>query len=275
MARQRWTAADLPDLSGRTAVVTGASAGLGEIIAAELARAGASVTLAVRDVVKGRAAASRMTGRTDVRPLNLADLASVRSFAAGWTGDLDILVNNAAAAIYQPMADFPLRRRMLSFEANVHAPLDPMQAVIPAMRQRGSGWIVNLSSATTRIIPGGPPFDMVEPGPAMGIYGASKAALNRITNAVGAELYGSGIRVNTVQPKAAVLSEGAAYLVGETLRADQIEALEEMVEAVIALCDCPPDLTGRICVSLDLNDELDLTVRALDGSTWNRSEVPV
>ena len=95
MARQRWTAADLPDLSGRTAVVTGASAGLGEIIAAELARAGASVTLAVRDVVKGRAAASRMTGRTDVRPLNLADLASVRSFAAGWTGDLDILVNNA------------------------------------------------------------------------------------------------------------------------------------------------------------------------------------
>jgi len=95
MARQRWTAADLPDLSGRTAVITGASAGLGEIIAAELARAGASVTLAVRDVVKGRAAASRMTGRTDVRPLDLADLASVRSFTAGWTGDLDILVNNA------------------------------------------------------------------------------------------------------------------------------------------------------------------------------------
>lgn len=95
MARARWTAADLPDLSGRTAVVTGASAGLGEVVAAQLARAGASVTLAVRDVARGQAAAGRMTGGTDVRALDLADLASVRSFAAAWTGDLDILVNNA------------------------------------------------------------------------------------------------------------------------------------------------------------------------------------
>ncbi len=95
MAGRGWTAADLPDLSGRTAVVTGASGGLGEIIAAELSGAGATVTLAVRDQAKGRAAAGRMSGRTDVRPLDLANLASVRAFAEGWTGDLDILVNNA------------------------------------------------------------------------------------------------------------------------------------------------------------------------------------
>ena len=95
MAGKGWTAADLPDLSGRSAVVTGASGGLGEIIAAELARAGAAVTLAVRDTAKGRAVAGRMSGRTDVRLLNLAGLSSVRAFAANWTGDLDILDNHA------------------------------------------------------------------------------------------------------------------------------------------------------------------------------------
>jgi NAD(P)-dependent dehydrogenase (short-subunit alcohol dehydrogenase family) len=95
MGRPNWTAADLPDLSGRTVVVTGASSGLGQVTAAELARAGARVVLAVRDVAKGRAAAETMTGRTEVRPLDLANLASIRAFAAEWTGDLDILINNA------------------------------------------------------------------------------------------------------------------------------------------------------------------------------------
>ncbi len=95
MPGPRWTAADLPNLSGRSAVVTGASGGLGQIIAGELARAGATVTLAVRDLAKGRAAADSMSGRTDVRALDLANLASVRAFAADWAGDLDILINNA------------------------------------------------------------------------------------------------------------------------------------------------------------------------------------
>jgi NAD(P)-dependent dehydrogenase (short-subunit alcohol dehydrogenase family) len=95
MAAVKWTAADLPDQSGQTAVVTGASSGLGKIIATELDRAGASVVLAVRDEAKGRTAAETMSGRTEVRPLDLANLASVRAFAASWIGDLDILVNNA------------------------------------------------------------------------------------------------------------------------------------------------------------------------------------
>ncbi len=95
MPGPRWTAADLPNLSGRSAVVTGASGGLGQIIAGELARAGATVTLAVRDLAKGRAAADSMSGRTDVRALDLANLASVRAFAADWAGDLDSLINNA------------------------------------------------------------------------------------------------------------------------------------------------------------------------------------
>jgi NAD(P)-dependent dehydrogenase (short-subunit alcohol dehydrogenase family) len=180
-------------------------------------------------------------------------------------GPIEILVNNAAAAIYNELAEFPLRRRKVLFEVNVHAPLDLAQAAIPAMRRAGEGWIVNISSGAARLWQG-PPFELGPQGTTLTVYGASKAALNRITNGLAAELFGSGIRVNTIEPRAAVLSEGAAELVGSTLRADQIETMEEMVEAVVALCDCSPECTGRNAVSLDLIDELDLRVHALDGT---------
>ena len=91
----RWTAAQLPDQSGRTAIVTGASSGLGLVTARELARVGARVVLAVRDPAKGERAAATMAGHTEVRRLDLADLASVRAFAAAWTEPLDLLINNA------------------------------------------------------------------------------------------------------------------------------------------------------------------------------------
>jgi NAD(P)-dependent dehydrogenase (short-subunit alcohol dehydrogenase family) len=95
MTSQHWTAADLPGLTGRAAVVTGASSGIGLVTARELARAGAHVVLAVRNEDKGQRAAATMTGSVEVRPLDLGDLSSVRAFASAWTGDLDILVNNA------------------------------------------------------------------------------------------------------------------------------------------------------------------------------------
>jgi NAD(P)-dependent dehydrogenase (short-subunit alcohol dehydrogenase family) len=95
MAAETWTPAPLPDLSGRTAVVTGASSGIGAVTARELARAGARVVLAVRDLAKGHAVADAITGDTEVRALDLGDLASVRAFADAWSGTLDILVNNA------------------------------------------------------------------------------------------------------------------------------------------------------------------------------------
>jgi NAD(P)-dependent dehydrogenase (short-subunit alcohol dehydrogenase family) len=89
------TASDLPALDGRTVVVTGANSGIGRVAARELARAGARVVLAVRDTAKGEQAAAAMPGTTEVRPLDLTDLASVRAFADAWDGDLDVLVNNA------------------------------------------------------------------------------------------------------------------------------------------------------------------------------------
>lgn len=91
----RWNASDLPRMSGRTVVITGASSGIGAAVARALAGAGARVVLAVRNVDKGRAVAAAIGGEVEVRPLLLDDLASIRAFAAGWSGTLDILINNA------------------------------------------------------------------------------------------------------------------------------------------------------------------------------------
>ncbi|MGD1171882.1 oxidoreductase [Mycobacterium seoulense] len=89
-----WTAAELPSFAGRTVVITGANAGLGEVTARELARVGARVVLAVRNTDKGKAAAERMAGDVEVRQLDLQDLDSVRRFAEEM-GTVDVLVNNA------------------------------------------------------------------------------------------------------------------------------------------------------------------------------------
>ncbi|GAA4755050.1 oxidoreductase [Modestobacter marinus] len=90
-----WSTTDIPAQTGRTAVVTGANSGLGLETARALAVAGARVVLAVRDPTRGTQAAANLPGEVEVRRLDLADLSSVREFAAGWSGDLDVLVNNA------------------------------------------------------------------------------------------------------------------------------------------------------------------------------------
>ena len=262
----------------RRALVTGASRGIGAAIAERLAAEGADIAIVARtlerhdhlagSLVETRDRIARYGGNVAVIVADLTDETDrariVPEAAAALGGSIEILVNNAAAAMYAPLELFPLKRRRLTFEANVHAPLDLAQAAIPAMREAGEGWIVNLSSGSTRHTDG-PPFEVGPQGSTIAVYGASKAALNRITNGLGVELFGTGIRVNTVEPRAAVLSEGAAELVGATLRPDQIESMEEMVEAVVALCDCPADVTGRITVSLDLIADWGLTVHGLDG----------
>lgn len=113
MATETWTPARLPDLYGRTAVVTGASSGLGADTARALAGAGARVVLAVRDPAKGRAVADRIDGETEVRALDLGDLASVRAFAGTWTEPLDLLINNAG------IMAVPLGRTVDGFELQI------------------------------------------------------------------------------------------------------------------------------------------------------------
>lgn len=270
----------MPDrFRGRRAVVTGSSRGIGAGIAERLAAEGADVVLTARtldahETLAGslNETAARLARYGTNVAVVVADLTDpvdrqrvIPEATEALGGPVEILVNNAAASIQAPLLGFSVKRRNIMFEVNVNAPLDLALAVVPAMTAAGEGWIVNVSSGSASHWTG-PPFDVGPQGPRTAAYGASKAALNRITNGLGAELYGTGIRVNTVEPRAAVLSEGAAALVGSTLRPDQIESMEEMVEATMALCDCPPDVTARITVSLDLIADWGLTVHQLDGT---------
>ena len=143
---------------GRRALVTGASRGIGAGIAERLAAEGADVALVARTrsehaVLEGslEETAARCEAHGARSVVVVADITRtddrervVGEAVEGLGGSIDVLVNNAAAAIYQPMADYPLKRRHLTFEANVHAPLDLAQAVLPSMIEAGEGWILNL-----------------------------------------------------------------------------------------------------------------------------------
>ena len=263
---------------GRNAVVTGASRGIGAAIAERLAADGANVAIAARTldehpVLPGslNETLAKLNSYGGMHASIVADMGDPESREGliakakeHLGGPIDILVNNAAAAIYMPLAEYPLRRVRLMMEINVLAPLDLTQQALPDMIEAGEAWVVNLSSATANYEPG-PPYRQSELLEVMGIYGASKAALNRMTNAFSVETHKHSIRMNTVEPRAAVLSEGADIKVGDMLAPEQIESMEAMVEAAVFLCDCEPDFTGRVCSSLDLIEEQNLTVMTLGG----------
>ena len=264
--------------SGRNAVVTGASRGIGAAIAERLAADGANVAIAARTldehpVLPGslNETLAKLNSYGGTHASIVADMGDPESREGliakakeHLGGPIDILVNNAAAAIYMPLAEYPLRRVRLMMEINLLAPLDLTQQALPDMIEAGEAWVVNLSSATANYEPG-PPYRQSELLEVMGIYGASKAALNRMTNAFSVETHKHSIRMNTIEPRAAVLSEGADIKVGEMLSPEQIESMEAMVEAAVFLCDCEPDFTGRVCSSLELIEEQNLTVMTLGG----------
>jgi NAD(P)-dependent dehydrogenase (short-subunit alcohol dehydrogenase family) len=140
----KWTAADIPDLSGRTYVVTGANSGLGASTARELAAHGGAVIMACRNVGKAERVAASIGGKTEVRALDLSDLASVRAFAESVDG-LDVLVNNAGV-----MA-LPLGRTKDAFETQFgtnhlgHFALTGL--LLPKVRDR----VVTVSSGAHRL----------------------------------------------------------------------------------------------------------------------------
>jgi NAD(P)-dependent dehydrogenase (short-subunit alcohol dehydrogenase family) len=95
MSTSKWTPKDLPNLDGRTVVITGATSGIGRAAATELAGAGARVVMAVRNTERGEQIASELGNGAEARKLDLTDLASVRAFADGWHEPIDVLINNA------------------------------------------------------------------------------------------------------------------------------------------------------------------------------------
>jgi NAD(P)-dependent dehydrogenase (short-subunit alcohol dehydrogenase family) len=252
-------------------VVTGASRGIGVAIARRLARDGAAVAVVARTLAPEPGA--RLPGSLfetvatieaeggRVVPI-VADLADPDSRARivpavhDALGPVDVLVHNAAAAIYAPLATMPLRRRQIVFEVNVHAAVDLAQGVLPDMRAAGRGSIVNLSSASAAY-PAPPPAASVPT--TMTAYGASKAALERFTIGLAAEVYADGIAVNTIAPVAAVATPGAEALVGRLLEEhpELVEPVEWLAEAVAILAAYDArQCTGRILYSGPFLDEL-------------------
>jgi NAD(P)-dependent dehydrogenase (short-subunit alcohol dehydrogenase family) len=143
-----FTAADIPDLSGKTVIVTGANSGLGLEEARAFAAAGARVVLAVRDTGKGEAAAALLRGTSEVRELDLASLASVRAFAAAWTGDIFLLVNNAGV-----MAP-PLARTADGFELQLGVNHLGHFALTNLLLRHVTGRVVTVSSLMHHLVRG-------------------------------------------------------------------------------------------------------------------------
>ena len=256
---------------GKVALVTGASqGGTGTAIAVRLAAEGARVAITARTVAGLEATRDRIVGAGGdclVLPADLADPDGGRKELVARTeaafGPIDILVNNAAVNGYRPFESVTPAQLEMSLQVNLWAPWELMAAVIGGMRERGHGAIVNLTSFAGELPPG-PPFPTNKPAKGGFVYGAPKAALNRLTVSAASECEGQGISVNALSPQAAIATP--SLVAGGWIDQVMFEPLETMAEAAVALCTGDPNtLTGRIAYSLQLLLELQRPVRDLAG----------
>ncbi|MGV0607032.1 SDR family NAD(P)-dependent oxidoreductase [Mycolicibacterium sp. XJ1904] len=241
---------------GKVALVTGSSRGLGKAIAQRLAREGATVALTARTLEPDpkyqgslRQTLEEIEAAGGSAVAVAADLSDsgerTRLFAevVDKVGAPDIVVNNAAVTFLRPLDEFPERRVRLMMEMHVMAPLHLTQLAIPAMRERGRGWVLNVTSVGGDL-PEGPPFSDFDRTAGFGVYGTVKAALNRLTKSLAAELYDDGIAVNAAAPTNPVATEGAGAL---DLAKTDTEDISLITETAFRLCTGDPStLTGRI-----------------------------
>jgi citronellol/citronellal dehydrogenase len=263
----------MPDsCRGKVALVTGASRGIGAAIAERFAAEGAYVIITARSLDSGPGhldgtlnevlAAIRASGGDGIAIQ--ADLTSAESRAAMVerigrdVGAVDILVNNAAAAFYMPFTAFSASRLRVASAINFEAPWDLCQRLVPGMRARGRGWILNLTSYAGDMPRGTPPFDAFHQSGGALLYGATKAALNRFTAGLAAELYADNIVVNALAPLQMVITPGVKAMgIDKSSPGVVVEPVEAMAEAALALCTSGVDgLNGRIARSLLLLQEL-------------------
>ena len=241
---------------GMVALVTGSSRGLGKAIAARLASEGATVALTARTMdpdpkYHGSLSETRdeivaAGGKAIAVQADLSqseDRERLFAEVVDAVGAPDILVNNAAVTFLRPLDGFPERRVRLMMEMHVLGPLHLCQLAIPPMRDRRRGWILNVTSVGGDLPPG-PPFTEFDRTAGFGIYGTAKAALNRLTKSLAAELYDDGIAVNAAAPSNPVATPGAGTL---DLAKTDTEDIELITETAFRLCTGDPKtLTGRV-----------------------------
>jgi NAD(P)-dependent dehydrogenase (short-subunit alcohol dehydrogenase family) len=266
------------------ALVTGASqGGTGTAIAVRLAAEGARVAITARTVAGLEATRGRIEalgGECLVLPCDLSDPDGGRRDLVARVeeglGPVDVLVNNAARGGYTPFDEVSPRHLEQSLQVNLWAPWELMRDVVGGMRERGHGAILNLTTFAAELPPG-PPFPTNKPGKAGFVYGAPKAALNRLTIAAASECEGQGIAVNALAPQAAIATP--ALVEAGWIDPAMFEPLETMAEAALALCTGDPGvLTGRVAYSLQLLVELGRPVRDLHGEElvagWQPADLP-
>jgi NAD(P)-dependent dehydrogenase (short-subunit alcohol dehydrogenase family) len=251
-------------MTGRVAIVTGASRGIGQAIAELLAAEGARVVCVARTLNEGD---HRLAGALSTTVAGIgakggeataiaADISSeaecerLVGAARAAYGRVDTLVNNAALNYYIPTADYPTSRWIKAFAVNVHAPFILSKLVLPDMIAGKRGAIVNISSGSA-IGPGrGPYADQTVRGGVM--YGASKAALERLTQGLAQEVaHHGGIAVTCVSPSRTVPTAGTVYhKLMASLDDPRGEPPSMMAQATLLLASEPADkVNGRVTYS--------------------------
>jgi 3-oxoacyl-[acyl-carrier protein] reductase len=271
-------------LSGKTALVTGSSRGIGRAIAQRLAAEGATVAVTARSY---EPSASVRAGSTVAIPGTIGETIELIEKAGGTafgvaadledpeqrdrlvdevldhTGRIDILVNNAGFADYSVIEDMSIETFDRTVEHYVRTPFVLTRAAIPHMRKQGAGWIVNVGSVTG-IAPMRPYRDYNKTSGDV-IYASAKAALHRFTQGVAAELHDSNIAVNCVGPSTAVRTPGAAQLIPDSFPTEPVEYL---AETILAMCHLPAaERTGLVAFSLHYPWSQGLPVHSLDGTS--------
>lgn len=256
-------------LKDKVAIVTGASRGIGEAIAIRMAMEGAKVAVSARTVEEGdhvlagsiNSVVKRIQDAGGEAMAVRADLAvaehrtNLINETEAAFGPTDILVNNAAITYFIPVVDFPEKRYRLMMEVQVYAPFHLAQLVLPSMRERKTGWILNISSHAALH-----PEKDVE-GRGSSVYGMCKAALERFTTGLASEVYNDNIGVNVISP-GLVATPGVLHhkLVTDDTPEERITPVEHMSEACLRLVyGDPKEITGKITYAADMLDEFNLT----------------